>query len=268
MNFDFQLDASKQRVVECFGRSVVNYQQQATLQRSCAGKLLNLLGEGQFSLAPGTVLEFGCGTGFITEQLVQRLPDRSLHITDLSPEMVNFCRQRIEPLAVGRSLAFELLDGEAIGSLEESFALIVSGFTVQWFKDPITSLQSLLEQLKPNGVLLLSFPGDGSFAEWRHLCEELNLPFTANPLLNPNDLLEKLAIPRDRYVLKEEWIETTFSSAADFFRDMKAIGAGVSTTAKQLTPRQIKQLITQWDQRSPNRVTVHHHVVYLAIQQR
>jgi malonyl-CoA O-methyltransferase len=236
----------KQVIAHHFGRAAIQYQAQAQMQKDCAHQLWQCL-PPSVQLPPGPILEVGCGTGFITQHLIDRFPDRPLEITDLSLEMLQFCQAQL-PATQQQRVHFHVMDGEAIAPLQPC-ALIVSGFVIQWFTDPIQTLRHWLTHLVPGGVLLLSFPTYQSFPEWRQICLELNLPFTANPLPNPHQILDEVGSVHLVEAIEQE-IELSFGDAVAFFRSLKAIGAGVNRTGKQLSPQQMRHLIQYWNQKA------------------
>lgn len=250
----------KPSIAARFGRSTATYHAEAELQKACADRLLTLL--DRRSIPAGTVLEIGCGTGFITQKLVDRFADRALHITDLSTEMLAFCRANLDLSRFKGAIEFEPLDGERLAA-QQRYALIVAGFVVQWFQQPTQSLQRLLQQLEPDGWLLVSFPSRDSFAEWKAICDRLQLPFTANSLPDPQMLQQ---LDAAHCWTEAETIAAQFPDAAAFFRSLKAIGAGFSTSGKQLSPSQMRRLIQAWNRQREGAIDVHYHVVYGLIQ--
>ena len=94
------------KIAARFGGSAGIYDRHASLQARVARRLGALL---PASRAP-RVLEIGCGTGFFTQHLLRRYPDGDFLITDIAPEMLAICRQRVT--INGRALHFALLDGE------------------------------------------------------------------------------------------------------------------------------------------------------------
>ncbi len=260
-------DPYKHSVAQVFGRSVSGYAAQASLQKDCAQTLMTLL-EIQHSVLPnGRLLEIGCGTGFVTQKLIHKFPDRSLVVTDLAREMLQFCQTHLEiPAAQKPLIQFQQQDGEAIVLPSNSCALIVSGFVIQWFQEPVKSLLNLVDALKLGGVLLFSFPTAQSFPEWRQVCQTLNLPFTANLLPDPQPIAAALSQVTQRHQVLTQNIPLHFSNAAEFLRSFKAIGANFSQTGKQLSVQQMRQLIRAWDQRSPQGITVHFQVCFGVFQ--
>ncbi|WNZ25316.1 methyltransferase domain-containing protein [Leptolyngbya sp. NK1-12] len=258
----------KQQIAKSFGRAAISYHVYAGLQQNCAQHLLNLITTYQAKLPEGKILEIGCGTGFITQGLLQCFPRRLLEITDLSSEMIEFCQsQLIIPDPQKSFVSFQSIDAENLSDSTEFYAAIVGGFVIQWFHNPIQGLRRLLEALHPNGMLFISFPTCHSFPEWRQVCNHLNLPFTARPLPDPEILLSALPQAQLCYANVLD-LSTTHANAADFFRSLKAIGAGVNPAQPPLPPKQMKTLLRHWDAQTAGPVQVHHQIACWALQRK
>jgi malonyl-CoA O-methyltransferase len=256
------IDIQKQRIARQFGQAASVYNTDAKLQYQGAQQLLDLIQNYQSAIPSGGILEIGCGTGFITQGLIQCFTDRSLDITDLSLEMLEFCRcNLIFPPEQRKRVSFYQLDAES--NHTGQYASIVGGFIIQWFNHLYQTISHLVSQLHPGGILFLSFPGSKSFPEWREICEQLSLPFTANPLPELDSLLVKVADMRVLHIETENRV-THHTGAADFFRGLKAIGAGASQ--QQLSAGQMKRLIRAWDAQASGQIEVHHQIIYLALQ--
>lgn len=263
-NQDFS-QTVKQRIADNFGRAATTYHQQADLQRQGAQKLLALMTADTIQLPQGVILEIGCGTGFMTQGLIQAFPQHPLKITDLSLEMLHFCQSRLGVSEAQQALVqFEQLDGEQLPTTQ-FYAAIVSSFVFQWFQDPIHSLHRLIAQLQPGGYLFLSFPTAESFPEWRAICDQLQLPCTMHPLPQIDLILQTLPGNVQLRTAKTVHYTTTHCNAADFLKSMKAIGAGLNPTQPSLTSRQLKQLIQVWDVQS-NPFQIQHCIAFWVIQ--
>lgn len=268
MNEFHRPERVKQHIAQTFGRASSTYHEQAWLQRECAADLLRWLEPWRDRLPPGPVLELGCGTGFVTEHLLHYFGDRPLEITDLSSEMVNFCRNRFAIASRHLSITYRVWDAESDDAPQATYALMVGGFVFQWFSQPADRLQQLLRAIKPGGILLLSFPESNSFSEWRQMCEQLNLPYTANPLPNLSVLQQHCERNFYTHHISQKVIPTSFPDAVDFFKSLKAMGTGYNTSGKALSTSQMKHLIQCWNERSPGGIIVHHHIAFLLIQQK
>ncbi len=265
----------KAQIAAAFGRSHTTYDDQARVQARCARMLLRILDDQIGELPPGPVLELGCGTGFLSQGLWERFGRwHPLEITDVSEAMLGRCQVRLGSM-LGSTLGpakakFYLLDGEAIPPKAGPYALIASNFAVQWFQDPQGSVVKLLQSLQPGGWLLLSFPSCHSFRQWRQQCEQLALPYPANPLPNPTPMIAALWGQAQDFMFEQHFLPLVYPSAIAFLQHFKAIGAATPVTAtvpsNRLSPRQLRQLIRTWDQQSPGQIEVDYHAVLLAIQ--
>lgn len=254
----------KDRLAATFGKAAPCYDDCAIVQRHCAAELVSILRNAKLALPEGTILELGCGTGFVTRELVNAFPDRTLEITDLSAEMLTYCQAQISPLR-HPSIYFQRLDGEMLAT-ERQYAAIASGFVVQWFDDVERSLKRLSRALVPGGMLVSSFPTSQSFPEWKQICEAVNLPFTGNPMPEVDSLCEHLSRDGLACRYQERWMSTAHNRAIDFFKDLKSIGADMGRSPYTLSLKQFRQLMDAWDAQSLPAIRVSYHIAFLIIQ--
>jgi trans-aconitate 2-methyltransferase len=105
-----------------------------------------------------TVLDAGCGTGGVTEQLLARVPAGRVIGVDGSPSMIDRARARLG----GRVdlYVIDLLDLE----LDEPVDAVFSSATFHWIADHDQLFVRLWEALKPGGQLLAQCGGEGNIA--------------------------------------------------------------------------------------------------------
>lgn len=122
------------------------------------------------------VLDAGCGSGRLTEELLCRLPTGEVVALDFSPKMLEQARQRLTRF--GRQVEF------VQASLQE-FALadkvdgIFSNAVFHWVPDHAAMFRKLHEALRPGGWLAAQFGGIGNLARTYRRARELasNVPF-------------------------------------------------------------------------------------------
>lgn len=113
-----------------------------------------------------TVLDAGCGSGRLTEQLTERLPTGKVIAVDASPSMVAVARERLGPNADIRRVDLLELDLASLGSKEPVDA-VFSTATFHWISDHDALFRRLHGVLKPGGRLSAQCGGEGNITELR-----------------------------------------------------------------------------------------------------
>lgn len=255
----------QQLIKEKFSNVCEVYEHEAGLQKETASRLGSSLQPWRMTLPEGPVLEIGAGTGFLTSELIKILPDREITVSDISEEMVAFCKNKLSEIS-SDNLVFKQLDAELFKPEPDKYALISGNFVAQWFQDPARTLGRLAEGLKPGGLLLMAFPGNDTFPEWQQQCRELGLPYTGNKLPDTEELVIKLSMGPARVDFYEDSRTVQFPDVLTFFQYLKRIGATSKLHDKELTGKQMKLLINNWNQKEPGCIHITWHLVFLALK--
>ena len=107
------------------------------------------------------VLDAGCGSGRITQALIERLPRGRVIAVDQSASMVDAAKQRLGPAADIRVV--DLLELE----LEEPVDAILSTATFHWIADHASLFGRLRAALRPGGRLVAQCGGEGNITVLR-----------------------------------------------------------------------------------------------------
>lgn len=244
-----------------FSGSVHYYHKHANLQRNIADRLAKALEPWQYSVPDGPILEIGAGTGFFTNSLSKMFKDRELIISDLSDEMVQFCKENYSEFD---SITFETLDAEQMDWTESKYALIAGNYVAQWFKYPAQTLSKIAGSLKPGGLLLVSFPASESFSNWRQYCLDLGLPYTGNPLPDLERVVIDLSMGPFQVDYYEDDTIETFNDVFDFFWHLKKMGASTKLNGKKLSVKQLNLLNDYWLEQDKGKVNVQYHTAFIA----
>jgi SAM-dependent methyltransferase len=103
---------------------------------------------------PRRVLEIAAGSGIVTRQLRNQLPDGvELTATDLNSPMLEIARRKFEP---GELIEFQPADATALPFADNSFDMLVCQFGVMFFPDKDKSYREALRVLVPSGHYLFS----------------------------------------------------------------------------------------------------------------
>jgi malonyl-CoA O-methyltransferase len=230
----------KARIASAFSRAH-NYDEHAHIQKDAAKQLMEFLPDQQ----QPDILEIGCGTGFLTDYLIERYPDGSFLVSDLSSEMVKRCQEKFLDTS---NIHFQCMDGE-FPDASRSYDLIVSSMAVQWFSDPLEGLGRLTALLKPEGQLYYTTLGNASFAEWKEALAAVSAPSGI------------MQIPLWPGVFYESKIRHKYQRAEHFLRSLKKIGAGQSReNYEKLSSVLLRKACAHFNRSSSGQVTWH--IVY------
>lgn len=108
-----------------------------------------------------TVMDAGCGSGRLTEELIKRLPEGRVIAADLSANMLESAKERLKWAKQGVEFARCDLSNFR---LAETVDGIYSNATLHWVPDHASMFRSLFRALKPGGWLIAQFGGDGNLA--------------------------------------------------------------------------------------------------------
>lgn len=219
-------DERKARITTSFGAVSEDYHTAAGLQRLVAGRLAGrIAGVAESS----SVLEVGCGTGFLTQALRRDINAASWVVSDIAEPMVASCRRQLgNPI----DALFLAMDAER-PALSGNFDLICSNLVFQWIENLGDCLGGLAAMLAPGGSLAFSTLAAGTLKEWRRAHVELGLT-PATP--GYPDAAALASLLDGKIAVEEEDIVQSYESAHAFVATLKAIGAHTPAPGKRPLP--------------------------------
>ena len=216
-----------------FSSSAGTYDSFAHLQREIAWQLLDWASSRRFlpEDAPlRSVLDIGCGTGFLTGFLHDRIRPQSIVALDVACGML----ERARNVSANGSLKLVQADGEKLPFAPESFEMVASSTAFQWFASPADSLAYIHRTLASGGCLLFATLGRGTLAELRESYREaagrMGIKLAAGrygpSLLGEAELVNALEVAGFGEIETECRTKLEyFPGCIDFLRSLKARGA-------------------------------------------
>jgi malonyl-CoA O-methyltransferase len=233
------VSARRERIARAFARAL-DYDRQARVQRMVAQGLAARIAALDLPERP-RVLEIGCGTGFLTQALINEGLGGDWTVTDIAPEMIERCIARV---GESRSRRFAVLDGEKGTPGGGPFDLVCSSLALQWFEDTPAALARMSEWLAPGGHCIVTTLGPGSFAEWRAAHEAEGL-VPGTPEFAPAEsfaALGPVGLDVERHLERHE-------DARAFLHALKAIGAGTAAPRhRPLAPGQLRRVMARFEE--------------------
>ena len=211
-----------------FEKAAENYDAAAVLQREIAKRMGERL--DYIKLQPKAVLDAGCGTGFITKDLLKRYPKSQVIALDLALNMMRKTKQQGSWLRKPKLICG---DADQLPLKPESIDLIVSNFMIQWSNDLTQTFAGFHGVLAPNGLLLFSTFGPDTLKEMRESWASIDAtPHTSDfiDMHEIGDALLKAGFINP--VTDMELITMTYSSVRQLMKDIKQIGASNTDSAR------------------------------------
>ena len=121
------------------------------------------------------VMDAGCGTGRVTERLVERLPRGRVVAVDGSSAMVEQARARLSPF--GERVEYVVADLSAPIPVDPPVDAILSTATFHWIVDHDALFANLAAVLRPGGQLAAQCGGAGNIASIQAALREMGEGF-------------------------------------------------------------------------------------------
>ncbi len=153
-----------------FDTAAEQYDEVLRHNREGAARLVGALPDGRFD----DVLDVGCGTGFVSEQMVARFGTARITGVDPSAGMLDQFRAKLEDLPVEATLIQAGVHDMDVP--DAAFDAVVSGMAFHWFPEKPAALAAMARRLRPGGVLGILASGTGTDEEFRTILEAIEPP--------------------------------------------------------------------------------------------
>jgi len=154
-------------VTKSFSNAAETYDLWAKPQKEIARRLVELLPVEQDY---NNILDLGCGTGNVVEQLLTRYSSANILGIDIAPGMVDHCTERWSN-SIG--IKFSKYDISSFKP-ELNHDLIISSCVLQWIDDFYGVLKNLSFSLEDGDNLAIAVPIKGSFFELQESYKSLS----------------------------------------------------------------------------------------------
>lgn len=229
-----------------FAAAAQTYNMESKVQRTVAEKLAaSMLPSEEID----SVLEIGCGTGFLTELLKRRFPRALIYAVDIARPMIDSARERIGEC--GR-IRWHVADARQFRA-DREFPLIVSSSALHWMPPASETIKRLAGMLEPGGNLVFALMVKGTLEEL-HAARTRLFPGKTAPVCLPDEeeVLEAIAAAGlTARNCRREVLPQSYDSAHGLLRSLNR--QGVTGTAnggcRLLNRTELRKLIQYYDQR-------------------
>lgn len=193
-----------------FKKAIKSYEKNAVVQKIMSEKLFHKVLE--VSNKFNSILEFGCGTGFITNQILEKLEFNELILNDIVEDYCKLHKDKSSKIIIDAGNIEEI-----IGKYK-SFDLIISNATFQWLQDKKNLIDKFHSKLSDSGLLAFTSFGKDNYKEIKNTfgvgLEYLTKSEYKNILKDKFEILYSY----------EEKIELQFDNLLEVLRHIKLTG--------------------------------------------
>ena len=123
------------------------------------------------TVEPIKIVELGCGTGMATYNIIKRYPNASLKCIDMSPDMLNLAKKKLEAFS---NIEFELADYTKC-KLEGKYDAVVSFLSLMYLANDETRksvFRKAYDVLTPRGIFVSGESNVSRNKHFQEICTE------------------------------------------------------------------------------------------------
>jgi len=238
----------KAKIRQSFSAASHTYDHYAELQREVAKALL-----ASFSdvTVKGILLDLGCGTGFLTAELLDSAPHsdfKAIVALDIAMPMLQTARSK---LAEQKKARYICADAERLPIAGQSVDAVFSSLALQWCRNPESFFADIRRIIKPGGRLVFSTFGPETLQELKNAWAEVDSYCHVNEFYSEEQLIQFLqgAGFEDLQIIRKNY-RPSYASVMDLMKELKSIGAHnvmLGRNRKMTTKTQMQQMIAAYE---------------------
>lgn len=236
----------KHQVRHAFEQASGGYDRFTQLQRDIGAELLERL--ALFRLQPRRILDVGCGTGWLTRQLMDQYPKAQVYALDLSTGMLN---QAAQHNRWRRKMGRICGDAESLPLRNHQFDLVFSNLALQWCARLGEVFSEFQRVLNPGGLLMFSSFGPLTLNELRQAWAYVDDLVHVNQFVDMHDVGDSLMqAGLVDSVVDVERMRMYYDNVYGLMRDLKGMGAhnvNQGRASGLTTPSKLKQMLSAYE---------------------
>tara|TARA_Y100001935_G_C17239822_1_gene475056 strand:+ start:73 stop:840 length:768 start_codon:yes stop_codon:yes gene_type:complete len=237
-----------------FNYAAGNYSEYCLIQKHFSKQIINIL-DG-LNISDGDWFDLGAGTGLLADEIEQ-------YFFNSKVSRVDFCNNMLLLNKQGSNKILWDLNKGLHPSIQNP-SLLVSNFCIHWLNEPKKTLEEWFQKLKNGGKLIISYPTNNCFPEWKTTCKNYGIEYSGLVFPEEKNMIENFLsneIIFSRSVLYKE----NFPNIYKLFRSIINIGAQ-SSQSKKNSVGEFKKLARYWPTDKNKRVTLTWEINILALQ--
>lgn len=219
------LSMKKSEVRRSFSLAAKNYDDFAGLQREVG---LALLSKIDLRGIETTVVDIGCGTGFLTQELMMKNHVYNMVAIDLAFSMLQLTKIKLAQRKYNQATNIHYLcaDAERLPLLDNSVEKIISNLALQWCPDLSAVFDGFYKSLKGGGEVCLSTFGPATLQELKMSWSKVDDFTHVNKFYSADEVFSILQQAGFKHInIETKHYFSHYHSVFELMRELKGLGA-------------------------------------------
>lgn len=212
---------NKKDVADSFSRAAYSYDDAAELQRQVANELLAFIRSADQREQISSILDLGCGTGFMTQAMYEQGLAQQLYAADIAEGMISFGKSHHNANA-----QWLCADAENLPLSSALLQWVYSSFALQWCPDLTQAFSEIYRVLENDGYFACALPGPGTLGELEASWQKVDQFVHVNQFPSEKEIIRGLELVGFRNIeVKRKTFILGFPSVKALMLELKSIGA-------------------------------------------
>jgi malonyl-CoA O-methyltransferase len=235
----------KGRIKQSFAAASVTYDSVAGLQRTVGKELLHSIDTSSLT---GTLLDLGCGTGFLTGELLAHSNLEATIALDIALSMLQTTQGK---LTDKHNIVYVCADAEQLPLAGQSIDSVFSNLALQWCSNLEAVFTGIKRALKPDGQLVFSTFGPQTLHELKNAWAEVDNYKHVNTFYSEEQFkhfLQQAGFKNSQ--IKSKLYTSRYDSVWMLMQELKHLGAHhvIAGRNKKITTKTaMQQMITAYE---------------------
>jgi malonyl-CoA O-methyltransferase len=235
----------KAGIKQSFAAASVTYDSVAGLQRTVGKVLLQSIDAAKLT---GTLLDLGCGTGFLTGELLAHSKHETMIALDIALSMLQTTQNK---LAHNCDIIYLCADAERLPLAAQSIDSVFSNLALQWCSNLEAVFTGIRRTLKPEGQLVFSTFGPQTLHELKNAWAIVDNYNHVNDFYSETQLKQFLQQAGFKNTqIKSKLYTPRYDSVRTLMQELKRLGAHhvIAGRNKKITTKTaMQQMITAYE---------------------
>ena len=237
-----------------FDDAAVNYLAHANIQKFFAKKIVSYIEE--LKTKKGAWFDLGSGTGLLADEIERIYPYQKVTRIDFSRKML------LQNKSSSKKILWDLNNN--LPSSVNNCALITSNFCIHWLDKPEITIKDWFSKLKSGGYLIIAYPTNKSFHEWKETCKKIGVDYSGLNFLSAEKLSKSFKSNQIYFSKKFLYLEN-FPNIFKLFKSIVNVGAQ-SSKCERRTVKELKKMQKFWPKNCNNTVNLSWEIIIQIIK--